>query len=250
MVDQNRKQFEIKKLIKERSPFDESETNRIIAKFFSSITSDIKILTQHYQFDEKKVLDIGCSYGQSLLYWREDSEGIEVQEYSARFVSSLGRVIHKLNIEDGLSGLEKEHYDAVYCNNLFEHLISPHLFLVRLHFVLKAGGILAIGHPVVPPFPFRNLWKLLRYRGWLAVEHVNFFTAETSKLTLSRAGFEVINQHYLPRFLRLPILSKLSGLMGLDCLSVCRRIDEFKYAPKRGHVFDPSWASDLRHFRQ
>ncbi len=79
MVDQNKKHFEIKKFIKERSPFDESETNQIIDKFFSSIPSDIKILSQHYQFDEKKVLDIGCAYGQSLLYWGEDSEGIEVQ---------------------------------------------------------------------------------------------------------------------------------------------------------------------------
>jgi SAM-dependent methyltransferase len=248
MTELSKKHSEIRKLIKERSPFDEKETNRILDYFFSTIPTNVRILIHDYQFNKNKVLDIGCSYGMSLLYWREDSEGIEIQDHMVQFVRSLGRIVHKLNVEEGFSGLRKENYDAIYSNNLIEHLVAPHLFLVRLHSLLKPGGILAIGYPLVPPFPFRNLWKLIGYRGWLAVEHVNFFTAETSKLILERAGFRVIHQ-YFPRFYRISVLNKIGVLIGIQCLSVCQRIDEFKYNPKRLPKFDPSWCSDLKHFR-
>ena len=244
-----KKYSEIKRLIKEGSPFNEKETNRILNKFFSSIPANVKILVQKYQFDRKKVLDIGCSYGQSLLYWGEKSEGVEIQDYMIQFIKPLNRTVHKLNVEEGFSTLKKENYDAIYSNNLIEHLISPHLFLVRLHSLLKPKGVLAIGHPIMPPFPFRSLWKLLGYRGWLAIEHINFFTPKTAKLMLERTGFKVKEQ-YFPGISRVhPILGKVCVPIGVHVLSVCQRIDDFKYPSKRLAEFDPSWGSDLKHLR-
>lgn len=239
----------IRELIKERSPFDEEETNRILNKFFYAVPRSVKILVQNHQFDRKKVLDIGCSYGLTLLYWREDSEGVEIQHHMVEFVKALGRKVHVLNVDEGFSDLRTESYDAIYTNNLIEHLVSPHLFLVRLHSLLKPGGILAMGHPIVPPYFFRDIWKLFGYSGWLSVEHTNFFTPQTAKLTLERAGFKVKHQ-YSPEVGRIhPALSKRCVSIGFGLLSVCQRIDKFKYNPKRLLEFDPSWASDLEHFR-
>jgi SAM-dependent methyltransferase len=243
------KHSKIRKFVKEHSPYDKEETNRILNKFFRSVPATVRILVGDYRFDSKKVLDIGCSYGQNLLYWREDSEGVEIQEHVARLVRSLGRIVHTLNVEDGFAGLKTENYDAVHTTNLIEHLLSPHLFLMRVHRLLKPGGILAVGCPVVPPFPFRGLWKMFGYRGWLAVEHISFFTSRTLRLTLERAGFRLVHQ-YFPGFYRISAdLSVWSTSIGVQCLSVCEKVDGFKYNSKRLPGYDPLWASDVKQFR-
>mgnify|MGYP001029270004 CR=1 FL=1 len=246
----SKKYSDIKGMIVERSPYDEKETNRILSKFFGSVPIAVKILTRNHGFDEKKVLDIGCSYGLTLLYWKEGSEGVEIQERLSKFVDSMGIKVHKLNVEEGFQGLKEGGYDAIYTHNLLEHLVAPHLFLMRLHKLLKPGGILAIGHPVVPPSPFRELLGLLGYKGWATVEHVNFFTAKTSKLTLERAGFEVMRQYRFRRLYRIPILRDIVGSIWVSCLSVCKKQEGFKYNKKRTAEFDPCWAApDLKHFR-
>lgn len=240
------KKFAIRELIKKDSPFCEKETERILKEFFNEVPSSVKILIERCDFDKKKVLDIGCGYGQSLFYWGKDSEGIEVQDRMVKFVESLNRTVYRLNVEEGISGLKKENYDAIYSNNLIEHLVSPHLFLARLHLLLKPGGILAIGHPVVPPFLFRSFWKLFGHCGWAAVEHINFFTPRTTKFMLERAGFKVKDQ-YFPGISRIhPVLGTLCSPIGTHILSVCQSIEGFKYDPKRLSKFNPFWATDLK----
>jgi SAM-dependent methyltransferase len=252
MIKLSEKHSEIKKLIKERSPFNEDETNQILNDWFNSIPTLVKIVVENYQFNKKKVLDIGCAYGNSLLYWREDSEGIEIEDHMIKFLKALGRTTYKINVEDGFSELKKESYDAIYSAALIEHLVSPHLFLLRLNLLLKPGGILAIAYPLVPPSIFHNFWKtIIGYKGWAASTHINFFTARDSKLTIERAGFKVIRQH-VPAFYRIPLLKKIDNIflpIGVSCLSVCQKIDNFKFPKKRDSQFDPLWAPDLKNFR-
>lgn len=252
MIKLSEKHSEIRRLIKERSPFDEQKTNRILNNWFNSIPTLVKIVIQNYQFDNKKVLDVGCAYGNSLLYWREDSEGIEIQDNMVEFLKSLGKVVYKLNVEDGFSDLKKENYDAVYAAAIIEHLVAPHLFLLRLNPLLKPGGLLAISYPLVPPPLFQGLWKaVVGYQGWTDSTHINFFTPGDSKLMIERAGFKVINQH-VPAFHRVPLIKKIDRVflpIGMSCLAICQKIDGFKYPPKRAREFDPSWAPDLKDFR-
>ena len=251
MTKISEKHSEIRKLIKERSPFDERETNRILNSSFNHTQMLVKIVIRNHQFDKKKVLDIGCAWGDSLLYWRQDSEGIEIQEHMIKFLKSLGKTVYGLDVDNGFPGLKQENYDAIFAGAVIEHLLSPHLFLVRLHSLLRPGGILAISYPVVPPPFFQGLWKMIvGYQGWLAASHINFFTPRTSKLILERAGFRVIRQ-YSPAFYRIPILRKINKVflpIGMSCLSVCQRIDGFKYEGEQP-LSNPPWASDLKRFR-
>ncbi len=222
----SKKHFEIRKLIKEHSSLDKKETNRILNDSFSSIPTLVKIVIQDYQFDKKKVLDIGCAYGNSFLYWREDSEGVEIQKQMVEFLKSLGKTTYRLDVESGFPSLKQENYDAIYCTALIEHLQSPHLFLTRLRPLLKPHGVLAISCPVVPPLFFQNLWELaVGYRSWLAKGHLHFFTPKTSKLMIERAGFKVIKQ-YSPAFYRISILRKINKVflpIGMSCLSICQK---------------------------
>lgn len=239
------KSFTIRELIKKNSPFCEKETRRILERFFSKVPNSVKILIEKYDFDKIKVLDIGCMYGQTLLYWGEQSEGVDISEPAVKFVRSLGRRVIVFNVEDGFDELKGRQYEAIYCNNLIEHLVAPHLFLVRLHAILKPQGVLAIGVPVAPTF-FSYLWKACGIKGWLAKEHINFFTLKTMKLTLERAGFEVLGQWSPGLYKFSHYLSRIGvGLMP-HCLFVCRKIENFIYDKKRSSSFNPSWATDLK----
>ena len=245
LVDKHR---QIISLIRERSPYDERETERIINKFFARPQRIVRLLVGKHNFDDKKTLDIGSSYGQTLLHWGKDSEGFDVSDRFVQFMQSLGKEVHRGNVEDGFPMLQPESYDAIFTNNLLEHLVSPHLFLVRLFSLLKPGGVLAIGHPVVPPQPFRFLRKAIGFQGWLAAEHINFFTPQTARLFLQRSGFQIEKQ-YFSAFASVASLSRLTVPFGVHCLSVCRKIDNYKYSSKRAAEFDPEWANDLSFLR-
>ena len=241
------KKIAIRKSIKESSPFCKEETERILKKFFNKVPNSTKILVEKYDFDRKKVLEIGCMYGQTLLYWGGTSEGVDIYEPAVKFLRSLGRRVNVFNVEDGFDKLKDKQYEAVYCSNVIEHLIAPHLFLARLHTLLKPQGILAIGVPVMPVF-FSCLWKAFGIRGWLAKEHINFFTFKTAKLTLGRAGFEVLEQWSpgLYKFSR--PLSRISAGLMPHYLFVCRKIENFTYGTARKSSLNPSWAIDLEGF--
>ncbi len=235
-------------MLRANSPFDPKETDRIVNKFFGATPRLVRILWNQYGFGGKKVLDIGSSYGQSFFYWGDQSEAMEISSRMSSLITLQGRKNHLINVEDGFPPELKGSFDAVFTNNLFEHLVAPHLFLTRIHAILRPGGILAIGHPLTPPFPLNHLWRALGFYGWLEMEHVNFFTPQTAKLTLERGGFEVMAQHF-SLFSRNRLLSRLTVPLGLHCLSVCKKIDGYKYEDIRQPMFDPAWGGDLNHFR-
>lgn len=235
-------------MLRSRSPFDAPETDRIVRKFFGTVPRLVELLVNEHGFDTKKVLDIGSSYGQSFFYWGPESEATDVSVPMLGMIAAQGRKTHRINVEDGFGDIAPASFDAVFTNNLFEHLLAPHLFLARIHAVLRPGGVLAIGHPLVPPFPLNKAWNMLGFDGWMEAEHVNFFTPRTARHTIERGGFKVERQ-YFSAFSRFPLLARLAVPFGLHCLSVARKIDDYKYEDIRMPMFDPAWAEDLKQFR-
>lgn len=235
--------------IREKSPFPSSENERLIKHYFIKLPRGIPYLAQKYGFAKKKVLDIGSTFGTHLFFWGPGSEGVEVQNNAATFTDALGFPAHRINVEDDLGTLPANTFNAIHTNNLFEHLVAPHMFLMRCHRLLTDDGILAIGHPTVPPTIVRWLWKAIGIDGWLAVEHINFFTPATVKLTLERAGFEVIEQ-YSPWLLRFPKpLGRLILPYSISCYSICRKRSDFRYPSKRMAIFDPNvYSEELAEF--
>jgi SAM-dependent methyltransferase len=231
-----------------QSPFDAKETARITNKWFHHIPRSVVVCLDKYQFDQKKVLDIGSSFGQSLLFWGKESEGVDIQPDTSEFCQAMGHKIHHINMEDGFPAEMKGQFDAVYTSNLFEHLLAPHLFLLRAHSLLRPGGLLAIAHPVVPTFPFRSILEAMGMSGWLAAEHVNFFTPRTAKLTFEYGGFKVLQQYNLG-LPDAPGLRSLLRPVSIQCLSICQKIDGYQYTKHRDPLYDPSWAADSNHFR-
>ncbi len=215
--------------IRAQSSFSVEETERIIRKYFTKIPKISRFLVPAYQLDQKRVLEIGGSYGHTLFFWGPNSAAIEASTKCVEFMRALGVKVYELNVEDDTEAID-EPFDVIFTNNLFEHLISPHLFLARIHSILRPDGLLVVGHPLVPHGSTAWLWKLIGYRGWLADEHVNFFTPETARLTLERGGYEVLDQWCPVIPLRWRWLHRLLLPFTVQVVSVCRRIEDYKYA--------------------
>lgn len=209
----------------------------------------IEYLSQHYQLHRKRVLDIGSGYGNTLQFWGPKSAGVEIQPELVEWLKFCGLKTYQVNVDDNLAEIGKR-YQAVFTDNLIEHLLSPHYYLMQIHHLLQPGGLLVIGHPIVPSSLVEWLWrKYLGHCGYEAVEHINFFTPETIKLTLERSGFEVVEQ-LVPGFKKLPNWLKLPPSLGPHLVSVARRRDDFTYPQKRYSLFDPGWAKILTGYHQ
>jgi len=140
-----------------------------------------------FQLGEKSVLDLGCSFGEHLAHFGDGSTGITITPEDAAEGVRRGLDVRIGDAEQKLP-IEKA-YDAIYCSNLLEHLQAPHRFLADIRSVLKPGGVLVLGVPVVPFPPM--LMSVRKFHGALAVSHINFFTGDSLRLTAERAGWRI-----------------------------------------------------------
>jgi SAM-dependent methyltransferase len=235
------------------SPLPAERTEEIIGKHFGSLLPMVRHLRSTRGMADRRVLEIGSAFGQHLLHWGPGSEGVEIQSEPAGFTEALGIPTHRFNVEDGFAELPSESFEAIHTHNLIEHLVSPHVFLAHCFRLLAPRGLLVIGHPVVPPRIGRWAWEAFGIRGWLAVEHINFFTPATARLTLERAGFGVLEQ-LAPGFLRIGhAVARRATSIGPTCYSICEKLEDFAYPEKRLAEFDPSPFRDVlgvyRHMR-
>ncbi|MCD4684705.1 MAG: class I SAM-dependent methyltransferase [Anaerolineae bacterium] len=111
-----------------------------------------------------------------------------------------------------------------------EHVESPHIFLRKLHQLLKPNGLLAIYVPTIPPFPWlRHIPRLKPYfAGHLHGDHINAFTPATLRFFCERAGFatEAVTP-FLPGPLR--FLNRFHIIDGI--VYVGRKIENWEYPP-------------------
>jgi SAM-dependent methyltransferase len=192
------------------------------------------------------VLDIGCGYGQHLVQFGPGSAGIDAVARNVEFCRALGFETVQANVEDGLPAFGRR-FRAIFSSNLLEHLVAPHLFLLRLHALLEPGGRLFVHVPTMPPFPLvdRLIKRAIGHNGYLASEHINAFTPRTLAFTIERAGYVVEDVVFVGargrRLLGLgePIFREL----GISALAVARPDPSFRYPEKRVDVFAPRFAT-------
>lgn len=145
-------------------------------------------LRRRFDLGRKKVLDVGCSYGEHLVHFGPGSAGLTLVPAEVEEGKKRGLDVRYGHVEKPGFSLP-ERFDVVWANNLFEHMLSPHQFLHTAASLLAPGGVLILGVPVIPPLRF--VTRLPRFRGALASSHVNFFTGRTLRETVARAGFRV-----------------------------------------------------------
>ncbi len=145
-------------------------------------------IVQTYALGTKEVFDVGCSYGEFLIHFGKGSVGITVTEAEVAYGKEKGLDVRLGNVESDTFALEKK-FDVIFANNIFEHLYSPHHFLIKSKKFLKDDGMLILGVPCIPKIV--SLLHVPKFRGSLAIEHINFFTKDTLTKTVERGGWVV-----------------------------------------------------------
>lgn len=146
-----------------------------------------------------RVLEIGCGPGLLLAQFRDagyDVEGVELSAADA----AHGRERYGLAIREGrveTLALERDRYDAVVLINVLEHILEPGPLLTRAYDVLRPGGWVMAGVPVLDS-PYA---RLLGAR-WGAVteapRHVSIPSFSGTVGLLRHAGFAEVRSAPAP----------------------------------------------------
>lgn len=177
----------------------------------------------------KKTLDLGCGYGEYLVAFGEGSTGITTTLAEVEYGATKGIPIVQGNVEHIDTLNLATDFKAIWANNLFEHLLSPHAFLIKLKTVASADAVLVLGVPVVPRIA--SFLHLKPFRGALAVAHINFFTRESLRLTVERAGWKV--EAVRPFISSIRFIDMLLSFFAPHLYVVAKNDPTFKYAPKK-----------------
>jgi SAM-dependent methyltransferase len=213
------------------------EKQELFSKIDNSTT--FRNICDLFSLRKKAVLDIGCGHGHYLRHFGEGSFGVTTAQEEVEFgkKNSLNIVFGNAEyLEDSVSGKQ---FDAFWANNLFEHLLSPHAFLMKLKRIAHKDSVLVLGVPVVP----KIVWfiQLRWFRGVLASNHINFFTGDTLKLTVERAGFKVL--FVRPFLFKNAFFDNLAKPFAPHLYVVAQNDTHFVYPPKKVG----EWKDDVRY---
>lgn len=143
-------------------------------------------LLPHLPKGAKQVLDVGCGagdFGRVLKKRGVDRVvGIEIVPRAWEIAKEQLDEVILGNIEEMDLPFEEDTFDAVFCNDVLEHLVNPLEVLKKIRHVLKPGGSVIIS---IPNVRFYEVVHMLAANGrWEYVDagimdrtHLRFFTA-------------------------------------------------------------------------
>ena len=164
------------------------------------------------------LLEIGCGQGEVLQEARRRGyrvAGIEVSQDAAAIANQrLGQATVRTEAEGSFA--------AILAADVIEHARDPQAFLAHLHELLLPDGVLLLVTPSLASWTRR-----LMRRRWMEykVEHLFYFSPQSIRLLLERAGFrdvlirpnrKILTLDYVARHFarfRVPVMSPAMGLL-------------------------------------
>lgn len=236
---------EIFERIVEKGPYEEKENLRIFKKFFErkSRHSYLHHIFEKYNMDKRKVLDIGCQYGQYLIHFSDESSGVDGDKYAIEFAKSIGLNVKKANIEKRLP-FDNKSFDVVFCSNVLEHVFSPHLLLLEIWRVLKDDGLVILFVP-----RYSNYFLVSKFfKDYASDDHINAFSIGTLSFLLQRSGFHVVEKRGFitssPKWFNIVSKQLLNITTSTQILVVGKRINDFTH-PKWEYEFPNEISKNL-----
>ena len=198
----------------------------------------LKFILNEFDLKNKKVLDLGCSSGEYLVNFGAESLGVTINDEEVLFGKKNSLNIVRGNVEFLEEiGIKKGDFEVVWANNLIEHLLSPHSFLVKLKDLVDDRNLLILGVPVIPSLLI--LLNFSKFRGSLADSHINFFTSKTLKLTVERAGWKI--KEIRSFWFKNKIMDSIISFLSPHIFIIAEKDKNFKYSEKK----NKEWKSDL-----
>lgn len=176
--------------------------------------SQYSALIGTYHLEGKKFIEAGCGQGEFLSVLGEfpvEAYGIEHKEDLVELAKARGLRVWRQFAEDENTVLENPAmgihgpYDVFLSFNFLEHQPEPVQMLKCLYNNLAEGGM---GLITVP-----SLEYILQYDGYyeLIRDHLAYYTFDTLRFVLSKAGFEVLEEEMVNRDTLSVVVRKRSG---------------------------------------
>ncbi|TQD23858.1 class I SAM-dependent methyltransferase [Methanolobus vulcani] len=168
----------------------EMNTKSIFASKYKIYLEGKKTLC-HYSIPSKSCcLDIGCGFGESLLYLKHkkcDVYGVEADENVLKMAEK-----YDLDVKIGLfepADYSDQKFDYVTMSQVLEHMLNPIETVKGIHDILKPGGQLIFSVPNSQSL-MAKLFKR-KWINWHIPYHQQHFTKDSILVLAHKCGFEV-----------------------------------------------------------
>ncbi len=149
----------------------------------------------------KKVLDVGCGAGNFGAGLKEKFNcevwGIDISEESVREAQSKLDKAFCGSVTEKLAEFPDGYFDAIYFNDVLEHLVDPYSLLRDIARKLSPTGVVIASIPNIRHF--RTLYKLVVNKDWdyeesgiLDRTHLRFFTKNSMLKMFKEQNYEVL----------------------------------------------------------
>lgn len=181
---------------------DSLKAIKIIARGGNIYRKEKRIIGRHVL--PGRILDIGCGDGCVFRNLPDGMTpfGVEVSPHLARLAGEacepLGGSVVQAPAIEGVQQFEPDSFDGVLMRSFLEHEAQPLPLLRHVREILKTGGRVIIK---VPNFDSMN--RHVRGAAWCGFrfpDHVNYFTPDTLKRLVERAGYRVRKFGFFDRF--------------------------------------------------
>ncbi|MBT8263102.1 MAG: class I SAM-dependent methyltransferase [Bacteroidia bacterium] len=187
----------------------------------------------------KTVLDVGCSNGEFgagiKRLTKAEVWGIEPMiEFASEAEQKLDKVLIS-SVEAAIDKLPGNYFDAIYFNDVLEHLLDPYTVLEKVKSKLKDDGKIISSIPNIRYF--RTFFKLLFKGEWeyqdegiLDRTHLRFFTKKSIWNMYENAGY-IIEKHegingsssLKPLLINIPLLFRAKDMKYTQFATVARK---------------------------
>jgi 2-polyprenyl-3-methyl-5-hydroxy-6-metoxy-1,4-benzoquinol methylase len=155
----------------------------------------------------KVVLELGSGHGEFASIIQPQAKRLTCVDHSLTYVNQLKQagftaikadLNHKLPLRSG-------QFDLIISLEVIEHLHQANAFLAETHRLLKPNGQLILSTPNISWWGYR-LFSFLGQPPKKEGYHLRFFTYNTFRQLLSKAGFRIINQN---SFTTIPLINRI-----------------------------------------
>jgi len=187
----------------------------------------------------KTLLDIGCGEGTFAAHIKikENLEawGIELMEGPGKEAEKILDKVFIGPCENFIEELPDNYFDAIYCNDVLEHLVDPYSVLSTLRKKLTDRGVVISSIPNIRYHDaFKKVWLKKRWEyeghGIFDKTHMRFFTKSSIAKMYEDRGFQILSHEGInrtrslkPYLYNIPFLFTAMDMFYLQYATVAKR---------------------------